>query len=545
MFNYQNLESGQFEELCRDIMEVKTGIPLRVFAKGTDGGIDLTDDPVRKRIVVQVKHYEKSRFSDLRHSLEKEADRIEKIKPQKYYICVSKSLTPDNVNTIYQMFSDYMESSSNVVTINDIDVFLHDRNNLKITSKHTKLWLESGISWRLLAKNFPELQKMLFFCYFNTAINAVTLIAILICMCVLIISFRGTTNNKIFSVNESDIPEVYCSFLAEYTEVSAYTKIKDMPSVGISNESLQEFSNAFSIVSHIKNPYEDKVKADKIMTTITEVQLDDKLDIGANAVIYKGQLEIFLINNSWGSSDKVTAELFYIDEEREKPYTAFSKQIYENTVMQLAPGDIVKVATFRLDRETFLTGINRNDDNRTHIVGPSLRCRINDGMSEYEKSMGWIGYDEEKGGFYIGRGGGDKPEGDYTLLFLKLDVEDLIRDGLPCSYRYNTSNAYPVIEDFITIDTAIAPTQSCYLKCFNTFEICGHESRTEEFWTHVDVPYYVDGTIDAFSSLSPKLAEADERGIDDLKSVATDYVYEADSLMPHGSSNSEPIDDVQ
>lgn len=44
MFNYQNLGLGQFEELCRDIMQVKTDKQLHVFARGWDGGVDLTDD---------------------------------------------------------------------------------------------------------------------------------------------------------------------------------------------------------------------------------------------------------------------------------------------------------------------------------------------------------------------------------------------------------------------------------------------------------------------------------------------------------------------
>ena len=44
MFNYQNLNDVEFEELCKDIMGKKLGVPLRTFAKGRDGGVDLTDD---------------------------------------------------------------------------------------------------------------------------------------------------------------------------------------------------------------------------------------------------------------------------------------------------------------------------------------------------------------------------------------------------------------------------------------------------------------------------------------------------------------------
>ncbi|MDO4756977.1 MAG: restriction endonuclease, partial [Parabacteroides sp.] len=159
MFNYQNLESGQFEELCRDIMQVKTGKQLHVFAAGRDGGVDITDDSHFHNIVVQVKHYEKSSFSALKRSLTKEIDNVKKLAPKQYYVCVSQKLTDENVNTIYEMFSDYMESTSNIVTLNDIDDFLHDKNNIQITRKHTRLWMESGITSQLLIEAFPYIDK--------------------------------------------------------------------------------------------------------------------------------------------------------------------------------------------------------------------------------------------------------------------------------------------------------------------------------------------------------------------------------------------------
>ncbi len=105
MFNYQNLEAEQFEELCRDIMQVKTGRQLHVFPAGRDGGVDLTDDSNRHTIVVQVKHYEKSGFPALRRSLENEIEKVRKLAPEQYYVCVSQSLTDANVNEIYQMFN--------------------------------------------------------------------------------------------------------------------------------------------------------------------------------------------------------------------------------------------------------------------------------------------------------------------------------------------------------------------------------------------------------------------------------------------------------
>jgi len=156
MFNYQNLQDKQFEELCRDIMQTKTGKQLHVFARGRDGGVDLTDDSNKHNIVVQVKHYEKSGFTALKNNLEKEIEKVKMINPEQYFVCVSQSLTDSNVNTIYRMFSDYMESTNNILTIDNIDNFLHDPENIQITKNHTKLWLESGTTLQLLLECFPD-----------------------------------------------------------------------------------------------------------------------------------------------------------------------------------------------------------------------------------------------------------------------------------------------------------------------------------------------------------------------------------------------------
>lgn len=71
MFNYANLNDVEFENLCKDVMEKKLSTSLRLFAKGRDGGIDLTDDTRTHNIIVQAKHYIGSKFSNLRTTLKK------------------------------------------------------------------------------------------------------------------------------------------------------------------------------------------------------------------------------------------------------------------------------------------------------------------------------------------------------------------------------------------------------------------------------------------------------------------------------------------
>lgn len=144
MFNYKNLCDYEFEILCKDIMHKKLGVPLQIFARGRDGGIDITDDTVSKNVVIQVKHYINSKYSDLISSLKKEVSKVAELKPEKYYVCSALELTPANKTEIFDLFAEYMEGSCNILSLNDIDEYLQDPANMDIVRKHYKLWLESA-----------------------------------------------------------------------------------------------------------------------------------------------------------------------------------------------------------------------------------------------------------------------------------------------------------------------------------------------------------------------------------------------------------------
>ncbi|MGN4740454.1 restriction endonuclease [Bacillus cereus group sp. MYBK227-1] len=143
MYDFTNLSDVEFEKLCADILSRKLGVKLRYFAPGRDGGIDLVDDVANKNIVVQVKHYAKSNFNSLLTSLKKEVDKVEKLKPTQYYICVSQQLTAANINEIYKLFKGYMKDTSNIITRDVLVDFLDEDSNQDILRKNFKLWLLS------------------------------------------------------------------------------------------------------------------------------------------------------------------------------------------------------------------------------------------------------------------------------------------------------------------------------------------------------------------------------------------------------------------
>lgn len=143
MLNFSNLNDVEFEYLCKDVMSRKLNVDFNRYTSGRDGGIDLAYFKSYNKVVVQVKHYRKSTYSNLLSKLKEEVSKVEKINPSQYYICCSMELTLKNKNEIYQLFSKYMKSDNNIIDLIDISDFLDKDENKDILKKHFKLWIES------------------------------------------------------------------------------------------------------------------------------------------------------------------------------------------------------------------------------------------------------------------------------------------------------------------------------------------------------------------------------------------------------------------
>lgn len=143
MFDYNLLDDLEFESLCRDIMSRKLNKKLYKFPRGRDGGIDISDDELKPKIIIQVKHYANSTVSNLISSLREEKDKLQKLKPENYYLFTSLELTRKKREEIIEMFSPYMKSLENIITKDEINVFLNDPSNTDILNKYYQLWIPS------------------------------------------------------------------------------------------------------------------------------------------------------------------------------------------------------------------------------------------------------------------------------------------------------------------------------------------------------------------------------------------------------------------
>ncbi|MFI6960464.1 restriction endonuclease [Streptomyces sp. NPDC050255] len=154
-FDLGRLTDFDFEAVCKDLFEEEFGLRLEIFATGADGGVDLRHlrpaaaDP----LVVQCKHWNRSgRAKLIEHIKNVEAKKVAKLRPQRYILATSVSLTKDAKDKLLDALKPYVKTPSDIYGKEEIDALL--RKHDQIVRRHLRLWLTSAsILNALLAKN--------------------------------------------------------------------------------------------------------------------------------------------------------------------------------------------------------------------------------------------------------------------------------------------------------------------------------------------------------------------------------------------------------
>ena len=153
-----------FELLSKDLLEVELGIQLENFSEGRDKGIDLRYAPVRRsgnpvfqnqvfnlallgsrpkppELIVQCKRY--SSFSNLKSELKnKELPKIIKLKPDRYILTTSVSLSPPQVDELKSILSPFVQSTGDIYGFERLNSLLSKYP--EIERRHIKLWVTSA-----------------------------------------------------------------------------------------------------------------------------------------------------------------------------------------------------------------------------------------------------------------------------------------------------------------------------------------------------------------------------------------------------------------
>lgn len=140
-YDFHTLSPFDFEELVRDLLQTEFGLLFESFGPGRDLGIDFRFAIAPGDAVVQAKHYAGSGFNALLAATKRENAKIDKLKPARYLLATSLSLSPVSKMKLKAALS------SAPIALNDI-YGRRDLNNLlgrhaEIEKKHFKLWLTS------------------------------------------------------------------------------------------------------------------------------------------------------------------------------------------------------------------------------------------------------------------------------------------------------------------------------------------------------------------------------------------------------------------
>jgi len=145
-YNFGNLSPYDFEQLIRDLLQSAEGIKLRSFAPGRDRGIDLRGWESRnpsRAIVVQCKHMMNSSWTNIKAIVKKEKLKLDQLKrkPGRYILAVTKSLTAENIDELFEILKPYCLTSDDILDVAAIEQLLSD--NEAVLQRHYKLWITS------------------------------------------------------------------------------------------------------------------------------------------------------------------------------------------------------------------------------------------------------------------------------------------------------------------------------------------------------------------------------------------------------------------
>jgi|ERR1039457_67210 hypothetical protein len=152
------LSALDFELLSKDLLEAELDIQLENFREGRDKGIDLRYSSVREvgskilslsklntsikptKLIVQCKRY--SNFASLKSELKNnELAKIIKLKPDRYILTTSVSLTPQQSDELMLILSPFIISTGDIYGRERLNSLLNKHQ--EVERRHIKLWVSS------------------------------------------------------------------------------------------------------------------------------------------------------------------------------------------------------------------------------------------------------------------------------------------------------------------------------------------------------------------------------------------------------------------
>lgn len=142
-YDFTSLNDKEFEILITDLLSLVHGKRFERFKAGKDGGIDGRYFTASNRqVIFQCKHWAKSGLRALLRSLkETEYAKVVQLKPVRYIIATSLSLSAADKAKIKKIFEPFILTETDIFGSEDINDLL--RLHKQVEKAHFKLWLHS------------------------------------------------------------------------------------------------------------------------------------------------------------------------------------------------------------------------------------------------------------------------------------------------------------------------------------------------------------------------------------------------------------------
>lgn len=136
----EKLSWADFQNLACEVVQQREHVRLQTFKNTADDGADGLWFDETSTLVVQAKRYKdfKTLYRELKNN---ELDRVKRLNPDRYILVVSLEMGKHEADKIYQLFEGYIKTSGDLITKNELNRLLAEKEYHRIEKDYTRLWL--------------------------------------------------------------------------------------------------------------------------------------------------------------------------------------------------------------------------------------------------------------------------------------------------------------------------------------------------------------------------------------------------------------------
>lgn len=140
---HQQLEWMEFQNLARDVIQIREGVLFESFKEGKDNGIDGRFCSAEGTIILQAKRY--GNYKALKLALCDEWEKVRKLRPERYILVVSLQLTEGQKSELMKTFRGHIKLAGDLVSGDDLNNYLSQPQYRDVVRNYPKLWAASGV----------------------------------------------------------------------------------------------------------------------------------------------------------------------------------------------------------------------------------------------------------------------------------------------------------------------------------------------------------------------------------------------------------------